>query len=80
MFRAVVSLLALLILPLAAGCSTPCDPSHTCVLQSDQQLCDGTAFVACGADNRNESVKCIGTTPRWAVCSTTGWIIQQTPP
>ena len=76
MKRFSIVLLALALTPSAvglAGCGTPCDASHQCVLDTSQALCDGTSYVACSDSNRNEEVTCVGTTPRKAVCTPSGW-------
>ena len=57
---------------LQTACSQPCDTDHLCAFNTDNELCDGTSFVACGGGNRNQRVPCVRT-PKTAVCTPTGW-------
>ena len=74
---ATVACLALWASALTA-CSTPCDASRVCTLDGQGQLCDGNAFIACGAANANERVQC-GHNSGVSVCTPGGWTFQSSP-
>jgi hypothetical protein len=58
-----------------SACGQPCDDSHICALDTDNQLCDGDSYVACSGGNRNQRVTC-QKTPKVAVCSPSGWTFE----
>ena len=60
------------------ACSTPCDADRICTIDGEGQMCDGHSFVACGAANAGERVRC-GRATRVGVCTPGGWTYQTSP-
>ena len=80
MLRTAFLALAFAAAGLVAGCSTPCDKTRTCSLDSSKNVCDGNSFAACTEANAGERITCpnMGTT-RYAVCTPSGWTFQSSP-